>query len=72
MMALRELSFVYLGDKLNVDGGCLSAVTTMDAIFALNVLSEIHYWFNRPLSVTYVELKAAFNSVEGEALWCGL
>lgn len=44
----------------------------MDAILALRLLSELHQEFNQPLSVAYVNLKAAFDSVDRSALWATL
>ena len=44
----------------------------MDAILALRLLSEIHREFDRPLYVAYVDLKAAFDSVDRLALWKAL
>ena len=42
---------------------------TMDAIMALRLLAEIHREFGRPLHVAYIHIKAAFDSVDCEALW---
>ena len=39
---------------------------------ALRLLSEIHREFNRPLHVAYVDIKAAFDSVDRVALWKAL
>jgi len=36
--------------------------STIDAILALCLLSEIHREFNRPLNVVYLDVKAAFDS----------
>ena len=46
--------------------------STIDAILALRLLSEIHREFNRPLHVAYVDIKAAFDSVDRVALWKAL
>ena len=46
--------------------------STIDAILALCLLSEIHYEFNRPLNVAYLDTKAAFDSVDHRALWKAL
>ena len=43
--------------------------STIDAILALRLLSEIHREFNRPLNVAYLDIKAAFDSVDRCALW---
>jgi len=44
----------------------------MDAILALRLLSEIYLEFVRPLYVAYVDLKAAFDSMDRLALWKAL
>ena len=46
--------------------------STIDTIFALRLLSEIHHEFNRPLNVAYLDIKAAFDSVDRRALWKAL
>ena len=46
--------------------------STIDAILALRLLSEIHCEFNRSLNVAYLDIKAAFDSVDGCALWKAL
>ena len=43
--------------------------STMDAILALRLLVVIHREFGRPLHVAYIDIKAAFDSVNREALW---
>jgi len=52
--------------------GFTAGRSTMDAILALRLLSEIHREFDRPLYVAYVDLKAAFDSVDRLALWKAL
>ena len=44
----------------------------MDAILALRLLAELHRAFNRPLNVAYIDVKAAFDSVDRSALWKAL
>jgi len=46
--------------------------STIDAILALCLLSEIHREFDRPLQVAYLDIKAAFDSVDRQALWKAL
>ena len=46
--------------------------STIDTIFALRLLSEIHHEFSRPLNVAYLDIKAAFDSVDRRALWKAL
>ena len=48
--------------------GFTAGRSTMDAILALRLLSEIHREFRRPLHVAYVDLKSAFDSVDRQAL----
>jgi len=43
--------------------------STLDAILALRLLTEIHREFQQPLHVAFVDLKAAFDSVYRNALW---
>jgi len=43
--------------------------STLDAILALCLLTEIHREFQQPLQVAFVDLKAAFDSVDRNALW---
>ena len=44
----------------------------MDAILALRLLTKLHWEFNRPLQVAYVDLKSASDSVDRQALWKAL
>jgi len=46
----------------------------LDAILALRLLSEVHREFSQPLPlhVAFVDLKAAFDSVDRLALWKAL
>ena len=44
----------------------------MDAVLALRLLFELHREFERPLHVAYVDIKAAFDSVDREVLWKAL
>ena len=44
--------------------GLTAGRSTMDAILALRHLSEIHHEFDRPHAVVYVDIKAAFDSVD--------
>ena len=49
-------------------------VYTVDAMLALSLrlLSELHYAFSRPLHAAYIDVKAAFDSVDRAALWKAL
>jgi len=52
--------------------GFTAGRSTADAILALRLLSELHREFSKPLHVAYVDIKAAFDSVDREALWKAL
>jgi len=47
-------------------------ISTADVILALRLLVELHLEFHRPLHVTYVDMKSAFDSDDRWALWLGL
>jgi len=49
--------------------GFVAGRSTIDAILALRLLSELHREFDRPLNVVYLDIKAAFDSVNRRALW---
>ena len=42
--------------------------STIDAILALRLLSELHQEFYQPLNVAYIDIKAAFDSVDRAAI----
>jgi len=44
----------------------------IDAKPTLNLLSKIHHKFERSLTVAYLDIKAAFDSVDRLALWQAL
>ena len=46
--------------------------STIDAILTLRLLSELHQEFYQPLNVAYIDIKAAFDSVDRAALWKAL
>jgi len=52
-----------------VQSGFVAGRSTIDAILALRLLSELHREFHRPLNVVYLDIKAAFDSVDRRALW---
>ena len=41
-------------------------------ILAIRLLSELHYAFSRPLHAAYIDVKAAFDSVDRAAPWKAL
>src|SRR5271163_1908129 len=52
--------------------GFTAGRSTADAVLALRLLSDLHFEFQRPLYVAYVDLKYAFDSVDRSALWLAL
>jgi len=46
--------------------------STIDAILMLHLLAELHREFRKPLHVAYIDIKAAFDSVDRQALWKAL
>jgi len=44
----------------------------MDAILAVRLLSDLHREFDHPLNVAYLDIKAAFDSVDRLGLWKAL
>ena len=52
--------------------GFTAGRTTIDAILALRLLSEIHREFDYALQVAYLDIKAAFDSVDRQAQWKAL
>ena len=46
--------------------------STIEAILALRLLSELHQEFSQPSHVAYIDIKAAFDSVDQSALWKAL
>ena len=52
--------------------GFTAGRSTIDAILALRLLSELHQQFTRPLYVAFVDIKSAFDSVDRNAFWKAL
>ena len=52
--------------------GFTQSRSTIDAILALRLLAEIHREFGKPLHAAYIDIKAAFDSVDRQALWKAL
>jgi len=59
-------------NKRPQQSGFTAGRSTVDAILALRLLSELHYTFSRPLHAAYIDVKAAFDSVDRAALWKAL
>jgi len=52
--------------------GFTAGRSTIDAILAVRLLSELRREFDCPLNVAYLDIKAAFDSVDRRALWKAL
>ena len=52
--------------------GFVAGRSTIDAILALRLLSELRREFDRPLNVVYLDIKAAFDALDRRALWKAL
>jgi len=52
--------------------GFTSGRSTLDAILAIRLLSEVYRKFIQPLHVAFVDLKGAFDSMDRLALWKAL
>jgi len=59
-------------NKRRQQSGFTAGRSTVDAILALWLLSELHYAFRRPLHAAYIDVKATFDSVDRAALWKAL
>jgi len=78
--SLCSCSAVLLGriqslfDKLRrrQQSGFTAGRSTIDAILAMRLLSELHPEFERPLKVPYLDIKAVFDSTDRIALWKAL
>ena len=64
---LGRLQHLLTKNRRPEQSGFTAGHSTMDAILALRLLSEIHREFNRPLAVAYVDIKAAFDSMDRKA-----
>ena len=69
---LARINPLLISHRRPQQSGFTAGRSTLDAILALRLLSEIHREFNQPLHVAYVDLKSAFDSVDRKALWKGL
>ena len=66
---LNRLEPLLLRTRRLQQSGFTRGRSTMDAVLALRHLSEIHREFGKPLNAAYIDIKAAFDSVDREALW---
>ena len=71
-MLLARLQPLLDRNKRPQQSGFTAGRSTVDAILALWLLSELHYAFSRPLHTAYIDVKAAFDSVDRAALWKAL
>jgi len=55
--------------RLAEQSGFTPGRSTTDRILALNVLMQTRSEFNQPIWIAYVDLKAAFDSIDRAALW---
>ena len=66
---LNRLQPLLIGHRRPQQSGFTPSRSTMDAVLTLRILAAIHKEFQQPLNVAYVDVKAAFDSVDREALW---
>jgi hypothetical protein len=64
----------WINDKLiatprKEQSGFTPGRSTIDRIIALNLILQDRREYRRPLWIAYVDLKAAFDSVDRQALW---
>ena len=52
--------------------GFIASHSTVDAMLALRLLSDLHREFDGPLNVAFLNVKAAFDSINMQALWKAL
>ena len=66
---LQRIQPLLLAKRRPQQSGFTSGRSAMDAVLALRLLASVHREFNQPLNVAYVDIKAAFDSVDRSALW---
>ena len=69
---LTRINPLLTSHRRHQQSGFTAGRSTVDAILALRLLSELHCAFDRPLYVAFVDLKSAFDSVDRAALWKAL
>jgi hypothetical protein len=69
---LARIKPLLLTNRRPQQSGFTTGRSAADAVLALRLLAEIHREFGRPLDVIYIDLKAAFDSVDRAALWKSL
>jgi len=65
---LSRIDPLLLSKRRFEESGFTLGRSTLDAILALRLLSEVHREFSQPLHVAFVDLKAAFDSMDRLAL----
>jgi len=71
-MLLERLQPLLTRQRRPQQSGFTRSRSTIDAILALRLLAELHREFQKPLHVAYIDIKAAFDSVDRLALWKAL
>ena len=66
---LARIKPLLLTDRRPQQSGFTTGRSTADAVLALRLLAVIHREIGRPLDVVYIDLKAAFDSVDRATLW---
>ena len=66
---LKRVSAVYETILRENQAGFRKGRGCVDQIFALRSMLELRYEFRRPTIITFVDFKAAFDSVDREGLW---
>ena len=68
-MLLARIKPLLLTNRRPQQSGFTTGRSAADAVLALRLLAEIHREFVRSPDVIYIDLKAAFDSVDRAALW---
>ena len=71
-MLLEHCQETFLASRIPEQSGFTPGRSTVDAILTIRLLADIHRLYKRPLYLGYVDIKAAFDSVDRSALWAGL
>jgi len=71
-VSLERLQPLLTRQQILQQSGFTRNRSTIDAILAMRLLAELHREFQKPLHVTYIDIKAAFDSVDRKALWKAL
>ena len=66
---LSRVKKLFLAKRRNEQSGYTPGRSTVDRIFTLLTLLQTRREYNRSLWIAYVDLKAAFDSIDRHALW---